>query len=134
MAYGSGSSALPLSEERVRERCNACLRHHFLTFEIEYRSIEVPGTAPCMLASACYEEGSEGRGRPHAPRSFEAVGELVPPRPINGRTRTVARAAERARIKQGRECRGRTHKMAGALYIGIDVSKDSLEVAFGCHS
>jgi hypothetical protein len=40
------SSALSLSEERVRERCSACRRHHFLAFETEYSPLACASVAP----------------------------------------------------------------------------------------
>src|SRR6266481_1798357 len=88
-----------------------------------------------MSASGCYKSGSGEvrRGRPHEPRSSEAVGESRPPRLCHGRSRTVARAAERARITQGRERRKERKEsgIASGLCIGIDVSKAALEVAMG---
>jgi hypothetical protein len=40
------SSALSLSEERVRERCSACRGHHFLAFETEYSPLACASVAP----------------------------------------------------------------------------------------
>src|SRR5271167_4002416 len=40
------SSARSLSEERVRERCSACRRHHFLAFETEYSPLACASVAP----------------------------------------------------------------------------------------
>jgi hypothetical protein len=40
------SSALSLSEERVRERYSSRRRHHFLAFESEYSPLAGVGAAP----------------------------------------------------------------------------------------
>src|SRR5713226_1783898 len=88
-------------------------------------------TDPCIFTSSLQDGSEPGRGRPKDPWSQEAGGERGSPRPLSQvKARTVAGAAERARIMQGRvrpeKAGGR---MEGEVMVGIDVSKARLDVA-----
>ena len=85
----------------------------------------ITSSDPCIFTSALQDGSEPGRGRPKDPWSQEAGRERGSPRPLSQvKARTVAGAAERARIMQGRVRPEKAGvRMEGEVMVGIDVSK-----------
>jgi hypothetical protein len=96
--------------------------------KIRVSEVQIP---PCILNCGCEPAEETERGRPQSPRSQEAVREQGSPRSNQAvKARTVAGAVCRARIVQGRaQPRRRTMTMLDAVFVGINVSKGTLDVA-----